>query len=84
VVPEFADPAIRAIFVKGFRLVYRVGEVRIWVLAFIWGRRDFMTAWRDRLVGSLLLRPRRASSNKDVEQMKPARACALRAIASFP
>jgi hypothetical protein len=51
VVPEFADPAIREIFFKGFRLVYRVGEARIWVLAFIWGRRDFMTAWREQARG---------------------------------
>lgn len=48
VVPELGEPVIREIFVKGYRMVYRVSEERVWVLALVWGRRDFLTAWRER------------------------------------
>lgn len=48
VVPELGDPAIREIFVKGYRMVYKVSEYRVWILALVWGRRDFLSAWRER------------------------------------
>ncbi len=50
--PELGDPAIREIFVKGHRMAYKVAAGRVWILALIWGRRDFPTAWRERARGS--------------------------------
>jgi plasmid stabilization system protein ParE len=48
VVPEFSDESIREIFVHSYRLVYRVEEKRVSVLALIHGRRDFAEAWDER------------------------------------
>jgi plasmid stabilization system protein ParE len=48
VVPELGETTIREIFVEGYRMVYKVAEERVWVLALVWGRRDFLTAWRER------------------------------------
>jgi plasmid stabilization system protein ParE len=45
IVPEFADPAIREIFVFRYRLIYRVESDRVSVLAFIHGAREF-SRWR--------------------------------------
>ncbi|MBI1956186.1 MAG: type II toxin-antitoxin system RelE/ParE family toxin [Acidobacteria bacterium] len=41
IVPELANPAIREVFVKRFRLIYEVHETKIEVLAFLHGARDF-------------------------------------------
>ena len=46
VVPELDDPAIREIFVKGHRLIYRIAGERVWVLGLVPGLRDFVKAWR--------------------------------------
>ena len=40
VVPEYDDPAIREIFVRRYRLIYRVGPVRVEVLRVIHGARQ--------------------------------------------
>jgi hypothetical protein len=48
VVPELGHPAIREIFVKGYRMVYKVSPDRVWILAVVWGRRDFLNAWQER------------------------------------
>lgn len=45
VVPELNDPAIREVFVFRYRLMYRVEETRVLVVAFVHGARDFAT-WR--------------------------------------
>jgi plasmid stabilization system protein ParE len=45
-VPEVEDPTVREIFVRKYRMVYRVVGDRVWILALIHGHRDFMTAWR--------------------------------------
>jgi plasmid stabilization system protein ParE len=45
VVPEFKDETIRAIFIHSYRLIYRVEEKHVSVLALIHGRRDFASAW---------------------------------------
>jgi hypothetical protein len=45
VVPETNDPAIREVFVFRYRLMYRVEEMRVIVVAFVHGARDF-GAWR--------------------------------------
>jgi plasmid stabilization system protein ParE len=52
VVPELGDSAIREIFVKGYRMVYKVSAGRVWILALVSGRRDFLTAWREKARGS--------------------------------
>ena len=48
VVPEFKREDIREIFVFRYRLIYRIDELRVSVLAFIHGRRDFSQAWDER------------------------------------
>ncbi len=48
VVPEFKDESIREILVHSYRLIYRVEENRVSVLALIHGRRDFASAWDER------------------------------------
>jgi plasmid stabilization system protein ParE len=45
VVPELDDPAIREVFVFRYRLMYRVEEARVVVVAFVHSARDF-AAWR--------------------------------------
>ncbi len=45
VVPETNDPVIREIFVFRYRLMYRVEDERVVVVAFVHGARDFAT-WR--------------------------------------
>lgn len=44
-VPELDDPAIREVFVFQYRLMYRVEETRVVVVAFLHGARDFAD-WR--------------------------------------
>ena len=45
VVPETNDPAVRETFVFRYRLMYRVDDERVVVVAFVHGARDFAT-WR--------------------------------------
>jgi toxin ParE1/3/4 len=45
VVPESNDPGIREIFVFRYRLMYRVKDERVVIVAFVHGARDFAT-WR--------------------------------------
>lgn len=47
-VPELSDSAIREIFVYSYRLVYRIEDDRISILALIHGRRDFQKAWNEK------------------------------------
>ena len=39
IVPEFADPSIRELLVKSYRLVYRISEKRVVILTLIHGAR---------------------------------------------
>ena len=48
VVPELRDRSIREIFVYSYRLVYRIEDDRISILALIHGRRDFRKAWDEK------------------------------------
>jgi len=41
IVPELADPTLRQLLVRGFRLMYRVTETTVTVVAFLRSRRDF-------------------------------------------
>ena len=47
-VPELSDSSIREIFVYSYRLVYRIEDNRISILALIHGRRDFQKAWNEK------------------------------------
>ncbi len=40
IVPEFDDPQIRELFVKKYRLIYKIEDNRVIVLAIIHGRRE--------------------------------------------
>ncbi len=40
VVPEFEDPTLRELFVRSFRLIYRVAADAVYVLGFIHAARD--------------------------------------------
>ena len=48
IVPELRDSSIREIFIYSYRLVYRIEDDRISILALIHGRRDFQTAWDEK------------------------------------
>jgi plasmid stabilization system protein ParE len=46
VVRELNDPAIRELFVDKYRLQYEVGDMRVLIVAFLHGARDFAT-WQE-------------------------------------
>ncbi len=48
VVPEFKNHSLREIFVHSYRLIYRIEEERVSILALIHGRRDFDSAWSEK------------------------------------
>ena len=48
IVPEMGDPAIREVFVYSYRLIYRVADGNVVILAFLHGARDF-SRWRREL-----------------------------------
>lgn len=45
VVPEFGDPAIRELFVRDYRLIYKIKEGFVFIIAFIHGARDLQSLW---------------------------------------
>ncbi len=45
VVPELSDPAIRELFIYRYRLLYRISDDVVVIVAFLHGARDF-AAWR--------------------------------------
>ena len=45
IVPEIGEPTLREVFVYDYRLMYRVGEDRVVIRAFLHGARDF-SKWR--------------------------------------
>jgi plasmid stabilization system protein ParE len=46
VVPEFANPSIRELFVHGYRLIFRIDGKTIQILGVIHGARDMKSMWR--------------------------------------
>lgn len=44
-VPEFNDPNVRELFVRGYRLIYRVTEQAVYIVGFIHGARDLWALW---------------------------------------
>jgi len=45
VVPEFGDPNIRELFVKGYRLIYSIEKYRIVLVGLVHGKRDLKSLW---------------------------------------
>lgn len=45
IVPEFAVPNIRELFIREYRLIYGIEEQRIIVLGIIHGKRDLKKLW---------------------------------------
>jgi plasmid stabilization system protein ParE len=45
VVPELADPNVRELFVKEYRLVYSIEKSRIIILGLIHGKRELKKLW---------------------------------------
>jgi len=46
IVPELSNPSIRELFIKDYRLIYRIEESRVDILGIIHGRRDLKTLWK--------------------------------------
>jgi toxin ParE1/3/4 len=45
IVPELSNPNIRELFIKEYRLIYSVEELRVVILGLIHGKRDLKTLW---------------------------------------
>jgi toxin ParE1/3/4 len=45
IVPEVGSPEVRELFVKSYRLIYRVGPGAIDVIAFVHGARELQRLW---------------------------------------
>jgi len=41
-----SNPSIRELFIKDYRLIYRIEESRVDILGLIHGRRDLKTLWK--------------------------------------
>jgi toxin ParE1/3/4 len=48
IVPELNEPTIRELLVFKYRLMYRVEDRRVLIVAFLHGARDFATWWQAR------------------------------------
>ena len=48
IVPELRDSSIREIFIYSYRLVYRIEDDWISIVALIHGRRDFQKTWDEK------------------------------------
>jgi plasmid stabilization system protein ParE len=46
IVPEVGHPAIRELFVRNYRLIYRTTEDEVIIIAFIHGARDLWALWQ--------------------------------------
>ena len=46
-VPEVIDNDVREVFVKKYRLIYKIKEDRVIILALIHGARDFAALWQE-------------------------------------
>ena len=49
VVPEFADPSVRELFLRKYRLIYQIRERTVYIIGFIHGARDLMTFWEQEI-----------------------------------
>lgn len=48
IVPESNTPDIHELFIKQYRLIYRISADQVFILAFIHGARDLATIWQNR------------------------------------
>ena len=48
VVPEINDADTRELFVCNYRLIYRIGDDAVRIIAFIHGSRDLWSLWQNR------------------------------------
>ena len=48
IVAEIGYPTLRELFVRDHRLIFRVEDETVTIVAFFHGRRDFVKAWRER------------------------------------
>jgi len=46
VVPEFGDASVRELFVKTYRLIYKVDGKTVYIIGFIHGARDLPRLWK--------------------------------------
>jgi len=46
IVPELSNPSVRELFIKDYRLIYRIEESRVDILGLIHGRRDLKILWK--------------------------------------
>lgn len=46
IVPELSNPSIRELFIKNYRLIYRIEESRVDILGLIHGKRDLKALWK--------------------------------------
>jgi len=44
-VPEFNNPAVREIFIKKYRLIYKIEKKIVYIIGIIHGARDLSTLW---------------------------------------
>lgn len=48
IVPELANPNIRELFVRDYRLIYTIEESRVVALGLIHGKRDLKRLWKEK------------------------------------
>jgi plasmid stabilization system protein ParE len=46
IIPELSNPNIRELFIKEYRLIYCIEEMRVVILGLIHGKRDLQTLWK--------------------------------------
>jgi len=46
IVPEFLEPDMRELFVRNYRLIYKLTEKDVYILGFIHGSRDLWKLWK--------------------------------------
>jgi toxin ParE1/3/4 len=45
-VPEFNDSTFRELFIRKYRLIYQIKDETVFIVAFIHGSRDLLSAWK--------------------------------------
>ena len=45
-VPEFEDPSLRELLVRDYRLIYKITESDLFIIALIHGARDLESLWK--------------------------------------
>lgn len=45
IVPELSDSNIRELFIREYRLIYKIDEIKVMMLGIIHGKRDLKSLW---------------------------------------